>query len=60
MAWPAQVSGDGWVVDKLVSGRGKTPIPGKKQLRGKTVKKTITASNIKRALVVHGRKKGVE
>ena len=39
MAWPAQVSGDGWAVDKPVSGLGKTPISGQKQLKGKIVKK---------------------
>ena len=50
MEWPAQVSGDGWVADKPVSGLDKTPILGQKQLRGKTVKKPIMASSIKRAL----------
>ena len=38
MAPPAQVSGDGWTADRLVSGIGRTPTPGQKQLKGKTVK----------------------
>ena len=38
MAWPAQVSGDSWVADRLVGGLGRTPMPGQKWLRGKIVK----------------------
>ena len=38
MAWSAQVSGDGWVADIPTGGLGRTPIPGQKQLKGKTVK----------------------
>ena len=38
MAWSAQVSGDGWAADIPAGGLGRTPIPGQKQLRGKTVK----------------------
>ena len=38
VAWPAQVSGDSWVADRLVGGLGRTPMPGQKWLRGKIVK----------------------
>ena len=38
MAQPAQENGDGWAVDRPVGGLGRTPIPGQKRLRGKTVK----------------------
>ena len=38
MAWPTQVSGDDWAADRLVGGLGRTPTPGQKRLRGKTVK----------------------
>ena len=38
VAWPAQVSGDGWATDRPMGGLGRTPIPGQKQLRGKTIK----------------------
>ena len=38
MAQLAQVSGDGWAVDRPVGGLGRTPIPGQRQLRGKIVK----------------------
>ena len=38
MACPAQISGDGWAVNRPMGGLGRTPIPGQKRLRGKTVK----------------------
>jgi len=38
MAWSAQVSGDGWVADRLVGGLERTPMLGQKLLRGKIVK----------------------
>ena len=47
MARPAQDSGDGWTIDKPVDSLGRTPTPGQKYLRGKTVKR-ITAGSIKR------------
>ena len=34
----AQVSGDGWAIDRPMGGLGRIPIPGQKQLRGKTIK----------------------
>ena len=33
-----QVSGDGWVADRLVGGLGKTPTPGKKAIKGQNSK----------------------
>ena len=44
---PTQSSGDGWAANRPVGGLGRTPTPGQKYLRGKTVK-LITASSIKR------------
>ena len=38
VAWSAQVSGDGWVADRLVGGLERTPMLGQKLLRGKIVK----------------------
>ena len=46
VARPAQGSGDGWATDKPVSGLGRIPTLGQKQLRGKTVK-PITVGSIK-------------
>ena len=42
-----QSSGDGWAANRPVGGLGRTPTPGQKYLKGKTVK-LITASSIKR------------
>ena len=38
MARPTHVSVNGWTTDRSMSGLGKTPIPGQKQLRDKIVK----------------------
>jgi len=43
-----------------MDGLGRTPIPGQKQLRGKTIKKPVMTSSIKRALAVHSRENGRE
>ena len=50
MAWPTQVSGDGWAADRPVGGLGKTPVLGQRQLRGKTVKKTRHSRQYKKGL----------
>ena len=38
MARLAQISGDGWAVDRPVGDLGRTPILGQKRSNGKTVK----------------------
>ena len=38
MARLVQVSGDGWVADRLMGGLGKTPTPGKKTIKGQNSK----------------------